>query len=73
MHFIKEKLTRKRETEQGKKTSDLTCKTRIGLWNVRTLAQSRKLKHVCREMENYKLDILGMSEVRWNRFGETAN
>jgi hypothetical protein len=23
-------------------------------------------------MENYKLDILGMSEVRWDSFGEIA-
>jgi hypothetical protein len=45
---------------------------RIGLWNVRILAQSEKLKQVCQEMENYKLDVLGMSEVRWDSFGEIA-
>jgi hypothetical protein len=45
---------------------------RIGLWNVRTLAQSGKLKQVCREIENYKLDILGICEVRWDSFGERA-
>jgi hypothetical protein len=50
----------------------LKCKTRIGLWNVITLAQSGKLKQVCREMENYKVDILGMHEVRWDSFGEIA-
>jgi hypothetical protein len=53
-------------------TFGLKCKMRMGLWNVRTLAQSRRFKQVCREMENYKLDILGMSEVRWDSFGETA-
>jgi hypothetical protein len=45
---------------------------RIGLWNVRKLAQSKKLKQVFQKMENYKLDILGMSAVRWASFGETA-
>jgi hypothetical protein len=44
----------------------------IGLWNFRTLAQSGKLKQVCRELENYKVNILDMSEVKWDRFGETA-
>jgi hypothetical protein len=42
------------------------------LWNVRTLAQSGKLKQVCQKTKNYKLDILGMSEVRMDSFGETA-
>jgi hypothetical protein len=64
MHFIKETLTRKSQTARGKMTYDLKCRTRIGLWNVRTLAQSGKLKQVCQEMENYKSDILGMSEVK---------
>jgi hypothetical protein len=72
MHCIIEKLTRRSQIEQGKTTFGLKCKTRIGLWNVRTLALNGKLKQVCREMENYKLDILSMSEVRWDSFGETA-
>jgi hypothetical protein len=55
---------RKSQTEQGKMASGLKCTTRSGWWNVRTLAQSVKLKQVYQEMENYKLDILGMSEVR---------
>jgi hypothetical protein len=45
----------------------------IGLWNVRIITQSGKLKEVCRQMEHDKLDILGMmSEVRWDSFGERA-
>jgi hypothetical protein len=47
MHFIKETLTRESWTAQGKMTSGLKYKMRIGLWNVRTLAQSGKLKQVC--------------------------
>jgi hypothetical protein len=50
----------------------MKCKMRIGLWNVRILARSGRLKQVCWEMENYKLDILGMSEVRWDSFREIA-
>jgi hypothetical protein len=47
MHFIKETLTRESLMAQGKLTLGLKCKTKIGLWNVRTLAQSGKLKQVC--------------------------
>jgi hypothetical protein len=54
MHCIKETLTRESQTEGGKMSFGLNCKMGIGLWNVRTLAQSGKLKQVCRETENYK-------------------
>jgi hypothetical protein len=40
---------------------------RIGVWNVRTLNGSGKL---IKEMEVYRLDILGLSEVRGIDFGE---
>jgi hypothetical protein len=39
--------------------------TRIGSWNVRTLFQKGKLAQLDREMDRYKLDILGVREVRW--------
>lgn len=45
-------------------------RTRIGFWNVRTLNDSDRLVHVVKEMNQYKLDILGLSEVRWNGFGD---
>jgi exonuclease III len=45
-------------------------KMKIGFWNVRTLRESSKLKQVIKEMNNYKMDILGLSEVRWPEFGE---
>lgn len=45
-------------------------RTRIGTWNVRTLAEPSRLAQACREMENYRLDILGLSEVRWKGQGE---
>ena len=40
-------------------------KTRIGFWNVRTLPEYSKLKQGGKEMTSYKLDIMGLSETRW--------
>jgi hypothetical protein len=45
-------------------------KTRIGFWNVRALKEYSKLKQVEKEMTNYKLDIMGLSEMRWKENGE---
>ena len=39
--------------------------TRIGYWNVRTLYQAGKLATLRKEFDSYKLDLLGISEVRW--------
>jgi len=38
----------------------------IGTWNVRTLLQTRKLENLKIEMKHLKIDILGISEMRWN-------
>jgi hypothetical protein len=45
--------------------------TRLESWNVQTLFQKGKLAQLNREMDRYKLDILGVSEVRWNGSGQT--
>lgn len=42
----------------------------MGFWNVRTLIETSRLRQVTREMVNYGLDILGLSEVRWLEAGE---
>ena len=39
--------------------------TRIGCWNVRTMFQIGKTVNIIREFNRYKLDIMGLSEVRW--------
>jgi hypothetical protein len=44
--------------------SGMKRKTRIGFWNVRTLKEYGKLKQVEKEMTNYTLDIMGLSEIR---------
>lgn len=43
----------------------------IGTWNVQTLSDPSRLEQVCREMNNYNIDILGLSEVRWLNSGST--
>ena len=43
----------------------------LGTWNVRTLLEPGRCAQVAKEMTTYKLQILGLSEVRWNTFGET--
>jgi exonuclease III len=40
----------------------------FGTWNVRTLYSSGSLLTVARELA-YKLDLLGVQEVRWNKGG----
>ena len=40
-------------------------KIRVGSWNVRTLYQAGKLQQVLREMGNYKVERLCVSEARW--------
>ena len=45
-------------------------KIRIATWNVRTLHKSGKIDNVKKEMERMKVDILGLSEVRWTGDGK---
>jgi exonuclease III len=42
---------------------------RFGTWNVRSLYRSGSLKTVARELGNYKLDLVGVQEVRWDKGG----
>ena len=41
----------------------------IGNWNVCTLYQAGKLDNAIQEMDDMKLDIMGMSETRWTKSG----
>jgi exonuclease III len=40
---------------------------RFGTWNVRSLCRSGSLKTVARELGKYKLDLVGVQEVRWDK------
>jgi exonuclease III len=42
---------------------------RFGTWNVSSLYRSGSLKTVARELGKYKLDLVGVQEVRWNKDG----
>ena len=42
----------------------------IGHWNVRTMLQTGKSAQIAREMDQYGLEILGISECRWNGAGK---
>ena len=55
------------ETTGQTQAKFLTAKKhlRIGYLNVRSLLQTGKISQLLREMVNYKLDILGVSKVRW--------
>uniref|UniRef100_A0A8D8Y176 Craniofacial development protein 2 n=3 Tax=Cacopsylla melanoneura TaxID=428564 RepID=A0A8D8Y176_9HEMI len=40
-------------------------KIRIGTWNVTTMSQAGKIHNTIQEMTRMKIDILGISEMRW--------
>jgi hypothetical protein len=42
---------------------------RFGLWNVRSLYREGSLMTVSRELARYKLDLVGVQEVRWEGGG----
>jgi exonuclease III len=42
---------------------------RFGTWNVRSLYRSGSLKTIARELGKYKLDLMGVQEVRWDKGG----
>jgi hypothetical protein len=42
---------------------------RFGTWNVRSLYMSGSLMTVVRELARYKLYLVGVQEVRWDKGG----
>jgi exonuclease III len=42
---------------------------RFGTWNVRSLYRPGSLKTVSGESAKYKLDLVGVQEVRWDKGG----
>jgi len=40
-----------------------------GTWNVRSLYRAGSLKAAARELGRYKLDVVGVQEVRWDKGG----
>ena len=67
----------KRRGESRKEALDPTrsltfpwCQLWVGLWNTRTMYQTGMTAQVIGEMKRYRLDILGVSEVRWSGSGK---
>jgi hypothetical protein len=47
---------------------------RSGTWNVRSLCRIGAIKSVVGELEKYKLDLVGIKEIRWEGEGyQTAD
>jgi hypothetical protein len=42
---------------------------KFGLWNVKSLYRAGSLMTVSRELARYKLDLVGVQEVRWEDGG----
>jgi hypothetical protein len=42
---------------------------RFGLWNVRSLYRAGSLMTVSRDLVRYKIDLVGVQEVRWEGGG----
>ena len=43
---------------------------RLATWNIRTMYETGKTVQVAREMKNYKIGALGLSETRWLQSGQ---
>jgi exonuclease III len=41
----------------------------IGTWNVRSLYRAGSLRAAARELARYKLDVVGVQEVGWDKGG----
>ena len=42
---------------------------KIGTWNVWSFYRAESLKAAARELVRYKLDVMGVQEVRWDKGG----
>ena len=42
---------------------------KLETWNVRSLYRAGSLKAAARELARYKLDVVGVQEVRWDKGG----
>jgi exonuclease III len=45
---------------------------KIGTWNVRSFYRAGSIKAATRELVRYKLDVVGVQEVRWDKGGSVT-
>jgi len=50
----------------GEASRSIQREMKIGTWNVRSLNRAGSPKAGARELARYKLDVVGVQEVRWD-------
>ena len=53
----------------GESSRNIQRGMKLGTWNVRSLYREGSLKAAARELARYKLDVVGVQEVRWDKEG----
>ena len=53
----------------GEASRRIRREMKLGTWNVRSLYRAGSLKTAARELARYKLDVVGVQEVRWDKEG----
>ena len=51
----------------GESSRNIQRGMKLGTWNVRSLYRAGSLKAAARELGRYKLDVVGVQEVRWDK------
>jgi len=51
----------------GESSHNIQTGMKLGTWNVRRLYRAGSLKAAARELGRYKLDVVGVQEVRWDK------
>jgi len=53
----------------GEASRKIHREMKLGTWNVRSFYRAGSLKAAARELAKYKLDVVGVQEVRWEKEG----
>jgi len=53
----------------GEASRSIQREMKIGTWNVGSLYRAGSIKAAARELARYKLDVVGVQEVRWDKRG----
>ena len=53
----------------GEASRKIHREMKLGTWNVRSFYRAGSLKAAARELARYKLDVVGVQEVRWDKEG----